>query len=194
VQLSYVLRSHGIDPVTDVNLVQGLGSDAERIGAIVSGSIDFTLVQPDFRNIYETAKLTKLLNVMDEKGSDFVMSGTFTKTDYAKAHPDLVEAYIKAIAEALTYMRNNAEGTIQIVSKYSQRPQGDLKSGYELYRGLMQQKPLVPRELVASSLETLKLANPEAAKALPESLFDASIVSRLDSEGVLDRIAREGGK
>jgi len=194
VQLRYVLKNNGIDPEKDVNLLQGMGSDSERIAAIVTGNVNFTLVQPDFRNIYEAAKLTKFLNVMDQKGSDFLMSGTFTTASYAKSNPETVVAYIKAISEALIYMQNEDEGTIAIVSKYSQRPPEDIRLGFKFYQILMQKKPVVSRDLIVKCLETLVETNPDALKTSPDKLFDASFAAKLESEGFFDKVAKEGGK
>ncbi len=194
VQLRYVLKNNGVDPEKDVNLLQGMGNDPERIAAIVTGNANFTLVQPDYRNIYESAKLTKFLNVMDQKGSDFLMSGTFTTATYAKANPDTVTSYVKAISEALVYMQNEDEGTIAIVSKYSQRPATDIRLGFKFYQSLMQRKPLVSRELVVACLETLVETSPEAAKVSPDKLLDTSFAAKLEAEGFFDKVAKEGGK
>ena len=194
VMLRYVLKNNGVDPETDVNLLQGMGADPERIGAIVTGNVNFTLVQPDYRNIYEAAKLAKFLNVMDQKGSDFLMSGTFTTASYAKSNPDVVANYVRAIGEALVYMQNDDDGTIAIVSKYSQRPASDIKIGFKFYQSMMERKPLIPPDLVKSCLETLVETSPEAAKADPAKLFDVSFVQKLEQEGFFDKIAKEGGK
>ena len=189
--LHYVLSKHGIDPEKDVDLVQGLGSDAERIGAITAGSIDFALVTTDYRNMYDAANVSIFFNIADEKLGDFVMSGGFTTATYAKAHPEVIEAYVKAIGAALASFHNDPDGTIAIISKYSQRPPADIKPGYQAYRDIMEKKPLVPREAVVTSLQTLAGANPAASKINPETVYDGSYAAKLDAQGFFDKLAQE---
>lgn len=188
--LKVVLTLNGIDPERDVTMVQGFGTDPERIAALISGSADFTVLNADYRLAYEEAGLTRLFSVMEVEGAEFMMSGIFTTKPYAEANPEAVTGYIKAMAEGLRVMATDRKGTLEIVSKYVDRPVTDLEPAYDFYHAMMQPTPMFDETLAATCLRTLEGANPAAADADVKDFYDASFVEKLQADGFFDEIAQ----
>jgi len=187
VAMRLALAANGLDFSRDVNLVQGFGTDAERIAVLVSGSADFTVVNHDFRPQYERAGLRRLFSMMDLR-AEFVMSGIFTTRSFARRSPDAVTGYLKAMGEALHVMATDADVTVAVTARVSQRPAAEIAPTYAFYVGHMERVPTVSEALVRSSLRALEGANPRAATADPATFYDASFMQRLQSEGFFDRL------
>lgn len=188
--LRIVLKANGIDPDTDVTLVQGFGTDPERVAALVSGSADFALIDTDFKKSYEAAGLRQYLRVKDVHGTDFVFSGIFTTKSFAKSNPNTVLAYLKAMAEALAIMKSDRAGTIAVVAKYTNRKVEDIEPGYDYFRETMQSDLLFDQELVETCLQALVMTNPAAATADPKHFYDASFVQKLEAEGFFKQLRK----
>lgn len=183
VGLRKILSANGVNAARDVALVQGVGTDPERISAMQGGSVDFTVVQADFRAVYEQLGFTRLTNTADMREMDFIMSGIFTSKKYADANPAAVAAYVRAMGEALQVFQNDRDGTVAIVAKYTERPAAEVAAGYPFYRTIMQSKPLVGEDIVRKSLELLVETNPAAKTADPKKFYIASFADKLDAEG-----------
>jgi len=185
--LRRIIASQGLDPMRDVAIVQGVGTDPERISALQAGSVDFTVVQADFRTVYEQLGFTRLTNTADMGEMAFIMSGVFTSRKYADSNPAVVAAYVKSMGEALQVFQDDRESTIDIVVKYTSRPVAEVAGGYAFYRGIMQTKPLVSEDIVKRSLAMLVETNPAARTADPRKFYISTFADRLDSEGAFGR-------
>lgn len=183
VGLRKILAANGVNAGRDVAIVQGVGTDPERISAMQGGSIDFTVVQADFRSVYESLGFKRLTNTADMREMDFIMSGIFTNRAYATANPAVVSAYVRAMGEALQVFQNERDSTVAIVAKYTERPVAEVSAGYTFYKNIMQPKPLVTEDIVRKSLDLLVETNPGARAADPKKFYIASFADRLEAEG-----------
>ena len=182
VAMRLALPANGLDPDKDVSMVQGFGTDAERIAALTSGSVAFTVVDADYRPEYTKAGVTRLFSMMDTK-EEFAVSGIFTTKAVAKASPATVKAYLQGIGEALHVMLTDEAKTLPIVGKYSKREPADLHPAYAIYHDYIRAIPSVTPALVKSTLDALATVNPKTKGANPNDFLDASYVQGLVDEG-----------
>lgn len=187
VGLRKVLAVNGLNAARDVAIVQGVGTDPERISAMQGGSVDFTVVQGDFRSVYEALGFKRLVNTADMREMDFIMSGIFTTRAYAGANPNVVSAYVRAMAEALHVFQVDRDATVAIVAKYTQRPVAEVAQGYAFYKSIMQAEPVVSEDIVRKSLDLLVETNPGARGADAKKFFIPTFADRLKAEGAFGK-------
>jgi ABC-type nitrate/sulfonate/bicarbonate transport system substrate-binding protein len=91
-------------------------SEPAELAALINGSVQGALLTVPEAVKAEKAGFKILLTT-----SDYIprLGGPiWTLRPYAEKHPEAVKAFIRAIAEAVLYIRNNKEGTMPIFQKY----------------------------------------------------------------------------
>lgn len=120
--LQRALESQGLK-ITDVKL-RPFGSTADRAAALFAGQVDgASLAQPfDFQ---AKAKGMRSLATIHDILGNYPFTAHVVNTDYAKAHPDVVVNYLRAVVKAQSWLADPANRTraAQILSKYSQASQ-----------------------------------------------------------------------
>jgi len=88
--------------------------------AIASGRVDAAYMVEPFVTIAEQKHLARILAEGDDAISpnEFLAAGWFATADWAKAHPDAVARFQRAIAEAGAWANANPDKTVPIVAKY----------------------------------------------------------------------------
>lgn len=104
--LFQILEKNGLSP-SDVELVNM--SEVDASSAIASGSIDATAVTE-----LKGVKLEKAGNInliFDTAGDEELIQQTASvvRTDFAKAHPEVIKAYFKALIRAEEYAKNHPD-------------------------------------------------------------------------------------
>lgn len=91
-------------------------AEPERLAALINGSIDGALVSFPHAAKAQVAGFKILL-----KTGDYLprVGGTFWVTDkYLKNNRDTVKRFIRAIAKAEQYLKNNKEGSLPVIQKH----------------------------------------------------------------------------
>jgi NitT/TauT family transport system substrate-binding protein len=163
---------------TDVNYVVGFSTDAARLAAIINGAADFSSIDIGARKEYEAAGMKRLVSLLDSK-THFIMSGLFTSKAFSGAHPDAVEAYLKAITEALYVLHNDKSSTLQIAGKYMKLDPQEVSPAYDLVAPHQNKAPTFTAQDVKDSLQGLDNATPKAKTANPEDFYTLSYLDKL---------------
>jgi ABC-type nitrate/sulfonate/bicarbonate transport system substrate-binding protein len=111
VSAKFILKHYGLDPDKDV--VYRVVETGTRIGAILSGSIDCSMM--DYGEAFRAQKagLKMLVNAADSHA--LIAGGLAVNVKKLKEHPDQVRRMITALTQALKYMQDNPEGTQQVM-------------------------------------------------------------------------------
>lgn len=102
--LETALKKHGLDPDKDVKIVSNIGP-AARAGAWMADRTDYAIfLEPEASNMEAAGKGKVVASMGQEVGQvDFT---SFTTTDtYIKAHPEVLEAWTRAIYRAQQYVQ-----------------------------------------------------------------------------------------
>jgi ABC-type nitrate/sulfonate/bicarbonate transport system substrate-binding protein len=111
VSAKFILKHYGLDPDKDV--VYRVVETGTRIAAILSGSIDSSMM--DYGEAFRAQKagLKMLVNAADSHA--LIAGGLAVNVKKLKEHPDHVRRMITALMQALKYMQDNPEGTQQVM-------------------------------------------------------------------------------
>ena len=109
------LEQFGLNPKTDVKIIQGGGS-AARINALLAGGIDATSLISGVSHVAKKAGLVALLDFA-EKELDYQMTGVVARGDYLKNNSDAVKRFLRADIETIRYYKANRADAIKETMK-----------------------------------------------------------------------------
>jgi NitT/TauT family transport system substrate-binding protein len=129
----FALSKLGIDP-QDVTLLQ-VGDETSRLAALQSGQIQFTVLTAGLDLVAFDLGYKPLLRLYTFD-QPFPQSGIGVNTAWAKAHPAIVDSFLRAIVAANVYIKNplNVAGALALIRKHLPIKEDHLRQGFQLYR------------------------------------------------------------
>jgi NitT/TauT family transport system substrate-binding protein len=114
ISAKFILKQNGLDPDRDV--IYRIVDTGTRIGAMLAGSIDCAMM--DYGEAFRAKKLglKLLINAADFHG--LLAGGLGVNSATLRDQPDQVRRVIRAMLQALRYLRENPEGTQQAMMSW----------------------------------------------------------------------------
>ncbi len=178
----FALQKLGLNPESDVTLVQMGLPFSNHLAAMVSGSIHGAIFQfPETQKAIELG-FKPMLNLA-ESGIKFSTNQVSTTNEYVKNHRDAVKKFLMGFVTGMARVKGDSDFTIKVLRKYLRISDAKLLAGtYDYWVRIYPAKPYVDPEEVRSYLVTLK----DRGTAKPEDFIDNSIMAELDREGFID--------
>jgi len=182
-----MLSKLGLNPETDVVMLQ-IGGDPTRISALLSGTIDATVLNPPLHKRAVEAGMKILANIEDMnfpvQASALVTTERFINRNY-----DLTRRAVQSIVEAIHLVKTNPELTKRAIRKYMRfKDERDTEEAYQIIRDIMPRKPYPTVEGVKAVLDELSPKLPAARTAQPKDFMDIRFIEELDRSGYIDRL------
>ncbi|MGH7825563.1 MAG: ABC transporter substrate-binding protein [Candidatus Binatia bacterium] len=182
----YALRKLQLNPETDVTLTQ-LGNASARLGAMVSGSIVATLIQPPESLKARELGFKPLINLA-RSGVKFANNQVTTTDEYLKNRRPQVKKFMMGSIAGLARIKGDVPFAMKLFQKYLAISDPKIFSeAYEFWTQVYSPKFYVEPEEIETYLMTLK----DRDGAKPDEFFDNSIVAELDREGFIDAIYKK---
>jgi hypothetical protein len=109
---------------------------------------------------------------------------------YIKAHPQLVENFLKGYIESLHYFRTQKEKSLAGIMKFlKMTDRARAEEGYDYYVDVTPLMPYPSAAGVRSVLQFLAARQPKAAAANPEDFYDNSFLKRIEDGGFTKSLA-----
>jgi NitT/TauT family transport system substrate-binding protein len=178
----YLLKYYSLRPDEDATIVQ-VGSQGARLAALKSGAVDGGLFELPFNVLMAREGYRELITTADLL--PYLHSAIFTTRGYVRDHEPAVRQVVRALTEAIAYMKQNRDVTKQVMAKYTQEedPEG-LDAAYDVYVGeRLARVPYASPDAVRSILDEVALTNPEALNLDLTRLIDDRFVRELDTSG-----------
>ena len=120
--LHYILEKNGLDDVT----VEYRTEHAELATLLASGEIDLALLpQPFVTTVLQkddslrvALDLTEEWNAASEGESDLVMGGLIVRKEFAQAHPEAVEAFLREYADSVAFVNDEVAAAAALCERY----------------------------------------------------------------------------
>jgi NitT/TauT family transport system substrate-binding protein len=111
-----VVKHFGLDPESDIKVL-ALGSDGARLAALKEGVVDAIIVAPPVD--FEGQKMG--FNILNRAGDifRFPYNGLGTSVKKISENPDEVKRVLRALIQANRYIRQNKEGTVQVLVNWA---------------------------------------------------------------------------
>lgn len=126
--LEYLLTENGLDPANDVEIVWQTAEEVQA--AMLTGDARFALLPVpaatavliqskalEDRDVISALDLTEEWNKVTTSGV-LTMTTVVVRTDFAREHPEEVEAFLKDYQASIEYVNSNVEESAQLVEQY----------------------------------------------------------------------------
>ncbi len=179
------LKKLGLDPDKDVTYIIAGTPDA-RLALLKAGVVDATvLVLPE---TFAAKKLGfNMLLDMSDADVPYQASGIGVLKSFIQSNRETVISAIKAIVQAIHFLKTNKSETVKIYAKYLKlNDEKLLEEAYNSSKKRLLSKPYPDQAGIRTILENSQL--PEAKGALAARFFDGSIVKEIDDSGLIDKL------
>lgn len=123
-----MIRRFGIDPEKDMKIV-ALGPDRARFAALKEKVVDVAVISPPADSEGKKLGFNVLARAYELFSFPFVGLGVNTKK--IRERPDEIKRVIKALIKANRYIRQNREGTIQVMMDWGRTDKESAAATYE---------------------------------------------------------------
>ncbi len=188
--LRHALRRLGIDPEKDVKIIS-VGGNPERIAALSRNLIQFSIMGEPFVREAEKAGMKSFVDIGALK-IPFHTNAILTRETVIKSKRPLVERFVRALTEAIHYIKTDKEGAKAVVGKNLRVTDADsLERAYRGYAPIFPEVPYPTVEGVKTALDDLAPRSPKAATADPKTFVDMSFVQELESSGFIKQLYKK---
>ncbi len=116
----------------------------------------------------------------------FQMGGAVTSERYAREKRDVVLRYVKAVSQALHYLKTNREGSVAIIRRYARSMSPDvIGPAFDAARRLFNDTPVPTIEGFDFIAKELAQRNPKLRELDAGSVVDLQFVRELEQSGFL---------
>jgi NitT/TauT family transport system substrate-binding protein len=126
----YDLRKHGLEPVRDVQIVQG-GAAQSDFQALESGRVDAAILSAPYKWRAAAAGYTVLGTQEHDVAPRWPKNLFMAKTDFIKNDSNTIETFLRAYVEAVRYTRRNRDESIKILMDQLKFTQSDAVGAYD---------------------------------------------------------------
>ena len=182
-----LLAKLGLNPDTDVVMLQ-TGGEPTRVAALVSGSIDATVLNPPAHNRAAEAGMRILAN-MAEMTFPYLASSLVTTESFVKKNPDTARRVVKSIIDSIHVIKTNPELSKRTVKKYMRiKENRDVDEAYQIIRDVTQRKPYPTLDGLKGVMDELSVKMPAAKTANLLDFMDIRFIEEFDRSGYIDRL------
>ena len=184
--LRLVLKRFGIG-YDEIKAVMVGGSPA-RVAAVMSGQLDFPMVTETGKIEAERAGL-KVIVDMAKLDIPFQFTCAVTTGRMIREEPEKVMGFVKAMAEAVHFYKNNEEEVIKIMQKYTRGQELPvLKGAYAAYDKMLVKDTHPTMEGLENTLDVQAAWDPKAGGAKAENIVDLRFVNKLKESGFIAKL------
>lgn len=183
----YLFRKAGLSVEKDLKLLQ-LGGDASRLAALQVGKVQYTFLGAAAT---EQARVIgyRVLATAQQMGIPFPWTSVVVDEPWLGANREVAYRYVKAVTEAIWFMKRNRTESERIIAKYMRLNDPKLVAmEYDFNTSLFPDLPSPTLEGIRLVLENFGGENPEAARRDPKEFVDSSIVDRLKREQFVESL------
>ena len=173
ISAKFILKQGGLDP--DRDIIYRVVDTGTRIGGMLSGSIDSAMM--DYGEAFRAKKmgLKLLINAADYHG--LLAGGLGVNSGKLRDQPDQVRRVIRAMLQALRYLRENPEGTQQIMMSWLKLDREMATDIYQMAINNYTRNGMV-EEAMLHSLVTSMLAEAGIKGVAPSQLTDFTLLQQ----------------
>ena len=184
--LRLALKRFGI-AYDDIKAVM-IGGSPARVAAVMNGQLDFTMVTEPGKIEAERAGLKVVID-MAKLDIPFQFTCAVTTGQMIREQPETVMSFVKAMAEAVHFYKNNKDAVIKIMQKYTRGQERPVLEGaYAAYDEMLVEDTYPTLEGLENTLEVQASFDPKAANAKVEDLVELRFVDELKNSGFIAKL------
>jgi NitT/TauT family transport system substrate-binding protein len=191
------LQVLGLEPVRDKIAIIQVGTQAERVAALVSGRVDATTLEPGFGQPAREKGLT-VISDLTKLEAPYLNTVIVASRRYTRENPQIVESFLKGTIDGLAFLPNPANEKV-VKSVLARRLKLTTPQSVQImYDTTLQihaktKVPNVPLAGVQNMIDALLRINPRMAKLKAADLVDGSFIERLEKSGYIKEAMKRSG-
>ncbi|HEY7714211.1 MAG TPA: ABC transporter substrate-binding protein [Candidatus Binatia bacterium] len=184
--LQLALREWGMK-LSDIQVIIG-GDAPTRMGALMAGRIDATILSPPHLTIVAKAGY-RILADMGDMSANFTQSSLYVKGSALKEHRDRVKRFVRGYAEAIHVIKTDRNRTMKVFAKRMRIDDSEIvRTTYEYFAPRFSLPPRVNLDGVRDTINFYSEQNPDFKNRKPEEFIDHSILDELEKEGFFKKL------
>ena len=184
------LLKWGLNPGTDVTYLQ-MGGVPEILGGMQTGAVIGGAFSPPTNTLARRLGY-RALGDLSQMGIAYQASCLTALQPYIQANPDVVQRFVRALAEGVQVTLTDDAATRAAAAKYTQIDDAELlDDAIAYYRTVAQRVPYPTPEGIQAILDDLAQNDPRAKAGQPRELMDTTALDQLEREGAFQQ--RPGG-
>jgi NitT/TauT family transport system substrate-binding protein len=186
--LQLALKEWGMK-LSDVQVIIG-GDAPTRMGALMSGRIDATILSPPHLTIVSKAGY-RILADMGDMSANFTQSSLYVKGSALRENRDRVKRFVRGYAEAIHVIKTDRSRTMKVFAKRMRIEDPEtVRTTYEYFAPRFSFPPRVNLEGVRDTLNFYAEQNPDFKNRKPEEFIDHSLLDELEKEGFFKKLGQ----
>ncbi|HEY7317967.1 MAG TPA: NrtA/SsuA/CpmA family ABC transporter substrate-binding protein [Candidatus Binatia bacterium] len=180
-QSNLALKEGGLDPDKDVTVLQ-IGNSSARMAAILSGTVDGTIMAADFVPRAKREGFNIVADLADSK-IDYPFLSLNMMANYIERNPKMVKALIRSMAESIRTLQTD-QAAAKAVVRAVLRTEDVETVDYATMRSIqvLQRRPFPTAAGIQTVLDELS-KEPKAKSSKFEDFVDLRALKELDQEG-----------
>lgn len=176
--IRFMLTKVGLDPKTDAQIIRLSGGSSVRLAAVVSGSVDATLISSLQGRYAEKLGLTVIPVPLE-----YIWGINLTRKSFLEKNRNIVKAYLRGLAESVRLMIADKKTTIAVMSKVLRMSDTEsLEYSYQMLRSQARPDLFPTEEAIVNVLKTMSYEDASFAAIPPFKYFDLSLIEELKAE------------
>ena len=186
----FMVARLGLDPSKDVTIMQ-IGNQRERMSALLSGSVDGSVVDAPNTLIARQQGFVELADA-SKLGLTYPHNNIASTDRFIREEPQTVFSFLRAFVEGIAYYRTHKAESMQMIKEFLRVSDNAIaEEAYEYYSRITPAKPYPNAEGVRGVLEEIALTEPAIKNAKVEQFVDASFITKLDQSGFIDGLYKK---
>ena len=186
----FMVARLGLDPSKDVTILQ-IGNQRERMSALLSGSVDGSVVDAPNTLIARQQGFVELADA-SKLGLTYPHNNIASTDRFIREEPQTVFSFLRAFVEGIAYYRTHKAESMQMIKEFLRVSDNAIaEEAYEYYSRITPAKPYPNAEGVRGVLEEIALTEPAIKNAKIEQFVDASFIAKLDQSGFIDGLYKK---
>lgn len=190
------LQQIGLDPVRDKVAIIQVGTQPERVAALVTGKIEATVLEPGFGQAARDKGLTVMLDLTKAE-APYLNTVLVASRRYIKENPQQTESFLKGTIDGLAFLSNPANERA-VKSVLARRLKLTTPQSIQIMYDAtvdIHAKTKVPYATVPgvqNMIDALLRVNPRLAKLKAADMIDNSFIERLEKSGYIAEAMKRG--
>jgi NitT/TauT family transport system substrate-binding protein len=186
----FMVARLGLDPSKDVTIMQ-IGNQRERMSALLSGSVDGSVVDAPNTLIARQQGFVELADA-SKLGLTYPHNNIASTDRFIREEPQTVFSFLRAFVEGIAYYRTHKAESMQMIKEFLRVSDNAIaEEAYEYYSRITPAKPYPNAEGVRGVLEEIALTEPAIKNAKIEQFVDSSFIAKLDQSGFIDGLYKK---
>jgi NitT/TauT family transport system substrate-binding protein len=183
------LQQLGLDPVRDKIAILQVGTQPERVAALITGRVEATPLEPGFGQAARDKGLTVMADLTKAE-APYLNTVIVASRRYVKENPQIMESFLKGTIDGLAFLSNPANEKAAKSVLARRLKLSTPQSIQVMYDATLEihaktKIPNVPLAGVQNMIDALNRVNPRLAKLKAADLIDNSFVERLEKSGYI---------